>query len=85
MQSQRTLVGILALVLPFLGLGWIGVHKFIMGYTKEGFICLGVTLVTCGLAGIVFSIISIVEGIIYLTMTDDRFESEYVINKKPWF
>jgi len=62
-------------------LGGFGVHKFILGYTTEGIIQIVVTLVTCG-AG---SIIGLIEGIIYLTKSDEEFYNTYVANKKAWF
>jgi len=33
----------------------------------------------------VISVIGLVEGIIYLTKTDDEFARTYIIGKKPWF
>lgn len=62
-------------------LGGFGVHKFILGYTTEGIIQLVITFVTCG-AG---SIIGLVEGIIYLTKSDEDFVRTYIQNKKGWF
>lgn len=70
-------------------LGGLGVHKFILGYTTEGIIMLlaGLLggLVTCGIATGVVGVIGMVEGIIYLTKTDQEFYQMYVVNKKPWF
>jgi TM2 domain-containing membrane protein YozV len=63
-------------------LGVFGVHKFILGYTTEGLIMLGISLVTCGS---VSSIIGLVEGILYLTKTDEEFVATYVTQKKGWF
>jgi len=62
-------------------LGAFGVHKFILGYTKEGIIMLVVSLLTCGLMGIV----GLIEGIIYLTKTDQEFVDTYITNHKTWF
>ena len=62
-------------------LGGFGVHKFILGYTTEGIIQIVITLVTCG-AG---SIVGLVEGIIYLTKSDEDFVRTYIQNKKAWF
>ncbi len=62
-------------------LGGFGVHKFILGYTTEGIIQLVITLVTCGLGGI----IGLVEGIIYLTKSDEDFVRTYIQKKKGWF
>jgi TM2 domain-containing membrane protein YozV len=62
-------------------LGGFGVHKFILGYTTEGIIQIVITFVTCG-AG---SIIGIIEGIIYLTKSDEEFVRTYIQSKKGWF
>lgn len=61
-------------------LGSFGVHKFILGYTKEGIIQLVLGFL-CGIGGI----IGIIEGIIYLTKTDEEFVNTYITNQKPWF
>lgn len=66
-------------------LGALGVHKFILGLTTPGIIMLLVTLLTLGLLGFVMSIIGIVEGIIYLTKTDEDFYQTYGVQKKGWF
>ena len=66
-------------------LGALGIHKFILGYTTEGIIMLLVTILTCGLGGAVIGIIGLVEGIIYLTKTDEDFLNMYMLNKKGWF
>jgi TM2 domain-containing membrane protein YozV len=60
--------------------GGFGVHKFYLGYTKEGIIQLLLTL-ACGIG----AIIGIIEGIIYLTKTDAEFDAMYVTGRKPWF
>ena len=66
-------------------LGSLGVHKFILGMTTPGVIMLLVTLLTCGLGATVTTIIGIVEGIIYLTKSDQEFYETYVVGKKEWF
>jgi TM2 domain-containing membrane protein YozV len=62
-------------------LGGFGVHKFILGYTNEGLIQIGISVITCGLGGI----IGFIEGIIYLTKSDEEFVRTYIQNKKGWF
>lgn len=64
--------------------GAFGVHKFVLGYTTEGTIMLLSTLLTCGIAGMVMGIIGLIEGIIYLTKTDEEFINMYIVNKKGW-
>lgn len=76
-------------------LGGLGIHKFILGYNQEGIILLAtylvafiIAMVTCGIGvPLVFipSVIGIIEGIIYLTKSDEEFVQTYIINKKPWF
>lgn len=62
-------------------LGSLGIHKFILGYTSEGVIQIILSIVTCGIAGIV----PFIEGIIYLTKTDEEFYQIYQVNKRGWF
>lgn len=78
--DKKIVAGIVAILL-----GSLGVHKFILGYTTEGIIMLLVTVVTCGIAGLVMSVIGIVEGIIYLTKSDEEFVRTYIQAKKGWF
>lgn len=83
-ENKKLLAGILAIVL-----GGFGIHKFILGYTKEGIILLVATLIlgilTCGLAGWVAWVIGLIEGIIYLTKSDEEFYNTYQVGRKPWF
>ena len=47
-----------------------------------------ITMVTCGIGFpilLIPSIIGIVEGIMYLTKSDEEFVQTYIVNKKPWF
>ena len=75
-ENKKVVAGILGILL-----GAFGVHKFFLGYTKEGIIQLILGLVTCGVLGI----IGLIEGIIYLTKTDEEFYNTYQVNKKGWF
>ncbi|MGP1501609.1 TM2 domain-containing protein [Bergeyella cardium] len=75
-ESKRVVAGVLAILL-----GYLGVHKFYLGYKKEGIIQLVVGLITCGASGIV----SIIEGVIYLMKSDEEFVETYQVNQKPWF
>lgn len=74
--EKKLVAGLLGILL-----GGFGIHKFYLGYTKEGIIQLVATFVTCGVA----SIVGLIEGIIYLTKTDQDFVDTYITNKKPWF
>lgn len=70
-------------------LGGFGVHKFYLGYNTQGFILLALSLVgglfSFGLIAGVVWIISIIEGIIYLTKTQSEFEQLYVYGRHEWF
>ena len=66
-------------------LGAFGIHKFIMGYTTEGVIMLLITVLTCGIGAMATGVIALVEGIIYLTKSDEDFVRTYIQNKKGWF
>lgn len=70
-------------------LGSLGIHKFYLGYNTPGFIMLAVTIVgsifSLGIAGLAMVVISIVEGIIYLSKSQTEFEHLYVFNHKEWF
>lgn len=66
-------------------IGHLGIHKFILGYTNAGLIMLLVSLLTCGVGGIVMWIIGLIEGIIYLTKSDEEFVRTYVDGRKEWF
>lgn len=83
-SNKKILAGVLAILL-----GALGVHKFILGYTKEGIIMLAITLIiglfTCGIGASAMGIIGLIEGIIYLTKSDEEFFNTYQVGKKPWF
>lgn len=74
-ENKKVLAGVLAIIL-----GGLGVHKFILGYTKEGIIQL-----ILGLACGVGALIGLIEGIIYLTKSDEDFYNTYQVGKKGWF
>ncbi len=75
-ENKKMVAGLCAILI-----GSLGVHKFILGYTKEGVIQIVATVLTCGIA----SIIPLVEGIIYLTKSDDEFYETYQQGRKGWF
>ena len=74
--EKKLVAGILGILL-----GSLGIHKFYLGYSKEGIIQIVITLVTCGAGGL----IGLVEGIIYLTKTDEDFVDTYITGRKGWF
>jgi len=66
-------------------LGFFGVHKFVLGYQTAGLIMLLVTVLTFFLGGFVMGIIGLVEGIIYLTKSDEEFYRTYIARERQWF
>ena len=72
--SKKMVAGILAILL-----GGIGVHKFYLGHTMPGII--HILLFCTGIS----TIIGLVEGIMYLTKSDEDFQKIYIEGKKAWF
>ncbi len=66
-------------------IGAFGIHKFLLGFTNAGVVMLLVSLLTCGFGAIPMGIIGLIEGIIYLTKSDQEFYQIYVVQKKDWF
>jgi TM2 domain-containing membrane protein YozV len=81
--DKKVLAGVLAIVLSLLG--FPGIHKFILGYTGAGLIMLLCSILTCWILWLPFAIIGLIEGIIYLTKTDEEFVATYIDGDKPWF
>ena len=87
-ENKKILAGILAILF-----GSLGIHKFILGYNKEGGILLAITLIgyatTCFGVGLFFfwipGVIGLIEGIIYLIKSDEEFYNTYQVGQKPWF
>lgn len=79
-SSKKVAAGICGILL-----GALGIHKFILGYSTEGLIMLLVSVLTCGFASPIIGIIGLIEGIIYLTKSDEEFLNTYIRSKKGWF
>ncbi|WP_294308979.1 TM2 domain-containing protein [Chryseobacterium endophyticum] len=73
-SEKKVTAGILAILL-----GGFGVHKFYLGYTKAGIIQILLSFLCIG------GLIGLIEGIMYLTKSDEEFDRTYVQNKKEWF
>jgi len=80
--KDKTVAGILGILL-----GAFGAHKFYLGYTAQAIIMLVISLAgACIAVGpLIVGLIGLIEGIIYLTKTDEVFQDTYVIGKKAWF
>ena len=86
-SKSKIAAGLLAI---FLG-GW-GIHKFYLGFTGPALVFLltntigfAVTWLMLFIPNIVLGVIALVEGILYLTKSDEEFEQLYVVQKKKWF
>ncbi|MBI1899964.1 MAG: TM2 domain-containing protein [Planctomycetia bacterium] len=79
-KNKKLAAGICAILI-----GHLGIHKFILGLTTPGIIMLVVSLLTCGVGALVMWVIGIIEGIMYLTKSDEEFYQLYYVQKKGWF
>ncbi|HEX8914618.1 MAG TPA: GYF domain-containing protein [Humisphaera sp.] len=79
-NSKKVTAGLCALLL-----GTLGIHKFVLGQTGAGMIMLLVSLLTCGMAAPIMHVIGLVEGIMYLTKSDEEFHQTYMVQGKSWF
>ncbi|MAT82100.1 MAG: hypothetical protein CMJ29_10725 [Phycisphaerae bacterium] len=79
-NQKKVVCGILAILI-----GAFGIHKFILGYTSAGLIMLLVTVLTLGILGFIMQVVGIIEGIMYLTKSDEEFYNTYMANRKDWF
>lgn len=87
--SKKIAAGICGILL-----GSLGIHKFILGFTTPGIIMLSAT-VACGILGaclifpffgsMAMGVIGIIEGVMYLTKSDQDFYDTYAVQKKEWF
>lgn len=78
--DKKIVAGIIAIIV-----GSFGIHKFILGYQREGLIMLLVTVLSCFMLSPVIHVIAIVEGIMYLTKSDEDFVRTYIQGRKGWF
>jgi hypothetical protein len=68
--------------------GWLGVHKFMMGKVRAGLITLAITLIGSFLpipGGILMFVVGAVESRKYRKLTDQEFETEYLRGSREWF
>ena len=85
--KSKTTAGVLALLL-----GGLGIHKFYLGFTGPALVYLLVntigwlvTWMLLWIPHIILGLMAFVEGILYLTKSDQEFEELYVVQKKKWF
>ncbi len=68
--------GIAALLALFFGP--IGLHYFYMGKTEAGIVFLVASIVTCGALAVVAQVVAFIQGILFLTSTQEEFERRWV-------
>jgi TM2 domain-containing membrane protein YozV len=81
--KSRVTAAILALLL-----GGLGVHKFYLGKPRAGWIMLALFvfgIITLGTFLWVAPTIALIEGILYLTKSEEEFEDQYLNSEKEWF
>ncbi len=83
-ENKKLIVGLYAILF-----GWLGIHKFILGYKNAGIIMVCASLiggaVTCGIATTIIWVIALIEGIIYIVKSPDEFKKAYIDNQRGWF
>lgn len=73
--KSKVAAGLLAIFL-----GALGIHYFYLGKTGAGFITILLSIVTCGL----WEIITLIQGILMLTMSDQEFYNKFVYTNKSF-
>jgi TM2 domain-containing membrane protein YozV len=87
-SKSKLVAGTLGIIL-----GALGIHKFYLGYKKQGKIMLFITLISIPLCFVfvgfftiwIMETIGFIEGIIYFTNSDEDFDTKYVQGYKGWF
>jgi len=81
-DKSKVAAGLLAIFL-----GHLGIHKFYLGKNTAGVIqlLLGIFGWLLFLPGLANLVIAFIEGIIYLTKSDEDFHEQYVVGEKAWF
>ena|GEM_PF-5947519 len=86
--KKRAIAGWLAILV-----GSVGMHKFYLGYNKQGSVVLVISLIAAVFGSSVIgqgvfcfmAFIGILEGVSYLRCSDKEFVYTYVKNQKYWF
>ena len=71
--KSRGIAGLLAILM-----GWCGLHYFYIGKTNAGILFLIVAILSCGILASVTTIVSIIQGVLFFTSTQEEFESKWV-------
>ena len=76
--KDKTLTGLFAILL-----GGLGIHYFYLGKVMPGIVCIIASIFSCG----IWQIITLIQGIMMLVMSDEEFDAKYVntTNSFPLF
>jgi len=75
--KEKLPAGLLAIFL-----GPLGIHLFYLGQTGWGIGYLLFGFLTCGYGMVITSVLSMIQGIMYLCANDWDFQQKYVIEKR---
>ena len=86
-EKNKVIAGVLAILL-----GAFGAHKFYLGRTGPALVFLltntvglAVTWLLVFIPNYALGVIALIEGILYLTKSDEEFYQLYVVEQKSWF
>ena len=71
--KSRGIAGLLAILM-----GWCGLHYFYIGKTNGGILFLIVAILSCGFLAAITTIVSIIQGVLFFTSTQEEFERKWV-------
>ena len=71
--KSRGIAGLLAILM-----GWCGLHYFYIGKTNAGILFLIIAILSCGILATVTTLISIIQGVLFFTSTQEEFERRWV-------
>ena len=80
--KSRGIAGLLAILM-----GWCGLHYFYIGKTNAGVLFLLIAVLSCGIFATITTIVSIIQGVLFFTSTQEEFERKWVYtpNNFPLF
>ena len=80
--KSRGIAGLLAILM-----GWCGLHYFYIGKTNGGILFLMIAILSCGILASITTIVSIIQGVLFFTSTQEEFERRWVYSPSniPFF
>ena len=71
--KSRGIAGLLAILM-----GWCGLHYFYLNKPTAGIVFLLIAILSCGILATVTSVVSIIQGVLFFTSTEQEFEQKWV-------